>query len=65
MFFVDIDVAKDKHDCLIFNFDGEVVKDVFTFSKDLEGSNLLLSSIPGPSENLKWDLKLLDTIVLT
>lgn len=53
MFFVGIDVAKDKHDCFVFNSDGEVVKDVFTFSNDLEGFNLLRSSIPNPSENLK------------
>ncbi|WP_369693555.1 transposase [Finegoldia magna] len=37
MFFVGIDVAKDKHDCFVFNSDGEVVKDVFTFSNDLAG----------------------------
>ena len=65
MFFVDIDVAKDKHDCLIFNSNGEVVKEVLTFSKDLDGFNLSLASIPNPSENLKWVLNLLDTIVLT
>lgn len=53
MFFVGIDVAKDKHDCFVFNSDGEVVKDVFTFSNDLKGFNLLRSSIPNPSENLK------------
>ena len=53
MFFIGIDVAKDKHDCFVFNSDGEVVKDVFTFSNDLEGFNLLRSSIPNPSENLK------------
>ena len=53
MFFVGIDVAKDKHDCFVFNSDGEVVKDVFNFSNDLEGFNLLRSSIPNPSENLK------------
>lgn len=53
MFFVGIDVAKDKHDCFVFNSDGEVVKDVFTFSNDLEGFNLLRSSIPNPSDNLK------------
>lgn len=52
MFFVGIDVAKDKHDCLIFNSNGEVVNDVFIFSKDLDGFNLSLSSIPYPSENL-------------
>ncbi|MDU4277466.1 MAG: IS110 family transposase [Finegoldia magna] len=53
MFFVGIDVAKDKHDCFVFNSDGEVVKDVFTFSNDLAGFNFLRSSIPNPSENLK------------
>ena len=53
MFFVGIDVAKDKHDCFVFNSDVEVFKDDFTFSKDLEGFNLLLSTIPYPSENLK------------
>ncbi len=53
MSFVGIDLAKDKHNCFVFNSDVEVFKDDFTFSKDLEGFNLLLSTIPYPSENLK------------
>ena len=46
MFLVGIDVAKDKHDCFICDSGGNVLKDVFTFSNDREGFNLLLSFMP-------------------
>ena len=45
MIFVGIDVAKDKHDCLIINSDGEVLFKEFTISNTLEGFNLLCSRI--------------------
>jgi len=43
--FVGIDVAKDKHDCLITNSDGEILFKEFTISNTLEGFNLLFSRI--------------------
>lgn len=53
MFLIGIDVAKDKHDCFICDSEGNVIKDVFTFSYDREGFNLLLSFMPTSSENVK------------
>ena len=57
MFLVGIDVAKDKHDCFICDSEGNVLKDVFTFSNDREGFNLLLSFMPISSENVKVGLE--------
>lgn len=57
MFFVGIDVAKDKHDCFIFNSDGSIFKDVFSFSNDRDGFNLLLSYMPKPSDNVRVGLE--------
>lgn len=57
MFLVGIDVAKDKHDCFICHSEGNVLKDVFTFSNDREGFNLLLSFMPTSSENVKVGLE--------
>ncbi len=51
MIYVGIDVAKYKHDCYIINSDGEVIKDVFTITNDLNGFNALLDSIPNSSPN--------------
>lgn len=45
MIVVGIDVAKDKHDCFVMNSDGEILRDVFTISNDLEGFNYLLNVI--------------------
>ena len=45
MIYVGIDVAKDKHDCCITDSDGEVLKDVFTVSNNLEGFNLLFKEL--------------------
>ena len=42
---VGIDVAKDKHDCLIQSSEGEVLADVFTVSNNMDGFNLLLQKI--------------------
>lgn len=57
MFLIGIDVAKDKHDCFICDSEGNVIKDVFTFSNDREGFNLLLSFMPTSSENVKVGLE--------
>ena len=57
MFLVGIDVAKDKHDCFICDSEGNLLKDVFTFSNDREGFNLLLSFMPTSSENVKVGLE--------
>ena len=39
MIYVGIDVAKDKHDCFITNFDGEVLFKAFTIANNLDGFN--------------------------
>ncbi|WIK67053.1 IS110 family transposase [Globicatella sanguinis] len=57
MLLIGIDVAKDKHDCFICDSDGNVIRDVFTFSNDREGFNLLLSFMPTSSENVKVGLE--------
>ena len=57
MLLIGIDVAKDKHDCFICDSEGNVIKDVFTFSNDREGFNLLLSFMPTSSENVKVGLE--------
>ena len=43
MIYVGIDVAKDKHDCFITNFDGEVLFKAFTIANNLDGFNDTLS----------------------
>lgn len=45
MIYVGIDVAKDKHDCLISNSDGQILYPTFTISNNSEGFNLLCSRI--------------------
>ena len=45
MIYVGIDVAKDKHDCLISNSDGEILYPNFTIPNNCEGFNLLCSRI--------------------
>lgn len=45
MIYVGIDVAKDKHDCLISNSDGEILFPSFTIPNSIEGFNLLCSNI--------------------
>lgn len=51
MIYVGIDVAKDKHDCLITNSDGEILFSVFTISNDLIGFSLLLQRIQSCSND--------------
>ena len=45
MIYVGIDVAKDKHDCFITNFDGEVLFKAFTITNNLDGFNDLYQKI--------------------
>lgn len=51
MIYVGIDVAKDKHDCLISNSDGEILFPAFTISNDLIGFSLLLQRMQSCSKN--------------
>jgi len=53
MIYVGIDVAKDKHDCVILNAQGKSVCDVFSFQNSLEGFNLLFRSIQNVAPNLE------------
>lgn len=50
MILVGIDVAKDKHDCLIINSDGEILFNSFTIPNSLEGFSLLYSRIISASK---------------
>lgn len=45
MFYVGIDVAKDKHDCIIVNSDGDIVTPCFTIPNTLSGFHLLYDKI--------------------
>ena len=57
---VGIDVAKDKHDCFIFNSEGEVLADVFTVANNREGFETLLQrlrSCTGPADKIKVGLE--------
>lgn len=47
MICVGIDVAKDKHDCFIFNSDGDVLADVFTILNNRDGFQNLFQKIHG------------------
>lgn len=51
MIYVGIDVAKDKHDCVITNSDGEVLAKAFSFPNTLEGFNTLFQRISSVSNN--------------
>ena len=57
---VGIDVAKDKHDCFIFDSEGEVLADVFTVANNREGFETLLQrlrSCTGPADKIKVGLE--------
>jgi transposase len=49
MFYVGIDVAKNKHDCCILSENGEVLS-TFTFANDRAGFESLISKISGHSK---------------
>lgn len=51
MIYVGIDVAKDKHDCIIMSSDGEIIRNSFTIKNTLEGFNSLIQSIPDVPKN--------------
>lgn len=60
MICVGIDVAKDKHDCLILSSEGEVLHDVFTIPNTKEGFETLLRRIQSctrKAENIKVGLE--------
>lgn len=60
MIFVGIDVAKDKHDCIIISSEGEVLADVFTIANNKEGFTELLQTIntcTGIGEKIKVGLE--------
>jgi transposase len=60
MIYVGIDVAKEKHDCVAINEDGEILTKYFTFTNNLEGFNFFLErmgSITDSSENIKIGLE--------
>ena len=50
MIVVGIDVAKDKHDCIIMNSENKVLVDVFTIPNTIEGFELLLANIKSVSD---------------
>ena len=52
MIYVGIDVAKDKHDCCILSSDGELLKDVFTFSNSADGFDRLFRAITDLTDHL-------------
>ena len=52
MIYVGIDVAKDKHDCFIINFDGEVLFKAFTIANNLDGFNDLYQKIVSVAEDI-------------
>lgn len=60
MICVGIDVAKDKHDCMILSSEGEVLANVFTIPNDAEGFHTLLQTIrrcARPAEKIKVGLE--------
>ena len=52
MIYVGIDVAKDKHDCIIKNSVGEVVSKTFTIKNNLDGFNDLYQKIESVMEDV-------------
>lgn len=52
MIYVGIDVAKDKHDCIIVNSDDEVLVNSFTFPNNRIGFEILISNIFSCSKDL-------------
>lgn len=52
MILVGIDVAKDKHDCLICNSEGEILFNAFTIPNSMEGFNNLYEKIKSVCDDL-------------
>ena len=57
MIFCGIDVSKDKHDCHIFNSDGEILCDNFSFPNSSEGFNSFRSLLSDCSHNFSDNTK--------
>ena len=60
MICVGIDVAKDKHDCVILNSEGKVLAGVFTIPNNADGFDTLLQKIHGctsPDDKIKVGLE--------
>ena len=60
MFYAGIDVAMDKHDCVVLDSDGNCVVEVFTFENSSEGFKILrkvLKSCSKKPENIKVGLE--------
>jgi len=53
MVYVGIDVAKDKHDCIILDGNGVILADSFVFTNNLDGFNLLMEKINSVSDSLE------------
>ena len=51
MFYAGIDVAMDKHDCVVLDSDGDVVFDVFTFENSRDGFRTLKKVLQACSKN--------------
>ena len=59
MFYAGIDVAMDKHDCVVLDSDGDVVVEVFTFENSRDGFKTLkkvLRSFSKKPKNIKVGL---------
>ena len=52
MIYAGIDVAKDKHDCLIVDSDGKVLSKVFTITNNRQGFDELLATLKTHSKDL-------------
>ncbi len=60
MICVGIDVAKDKHDCIILSAEGKVLAEVFTIPNSMDGFQTLLKKIrevAAPQEGIKVGLE--------
>jgi transposase len=52
MIYAGIDVAKDKHDCLIVNSNGKALSKVFTITNNKQGFNELFANLKTHSKDL-------------
>ena len=52
MIYVGIDVAKDKHDCIILDGNGVVLADSFVFKNNSEGFDLLFEKVNSATDDL-------------
>ena len=60
MICVGIDVAKDKHDCVILDSEGKTLTEVFTIPNNTEGFDMLMQAIRRcnyPEEKIKVGLE--------